>query len=76
MINRCDLMLQYLKHFKTVIMSSYKSVQSVQSVQGVQGVQVVRGVQGVGDIQGIQGVPCVHPVILSSCPNVHQTNFT
>ena len=29
MINRCDLMLQDLKHFKTVIMSSYKTFQSV-----------------------------------------------
>ena len=28
MINRCDLMLQDLKHFKTIIMSSYKSVKS------------------------------------------------
>ena len=42
MINRCDLMLQDLKHFKTVIMlSSFKSVQSVQGVQGVQGVPCV-----------------------------------
>ena len=32
MINRCDLMLQDLKHFKTVIMSS--SFKSVLSVQG------------------------------------------
>ena len=35
MINRCNFMLQDLKHFKTVIMSSYKSVQGVQGVKGV-----------------------------------------
>ena len=28
MINRCDLMVQDLKHFKTVIMPSYKTFQS------------------------------------------------
>ena len=41
MINRCNLMLQDLKHFKTAIMSSYKCVQNVQGVQSVQGVPCV-----------------------------------
>ena len=35
MINRCDLMLQDLKHFKTVIMSSYKNISSVTKCQKV-----------------------------------------
>ena len=54
-INRCDLMLQNLKHFKTVIIQKCPKCPEVQSVLSVQ------------DVQGVQGVS-VHSAIHSSCP--------